>query len=206
MDTNMIFDNYFKIDFKNLSEKEREDVLKNIFKSNLGKYKNSLLKNYGDTDITDIISCLKNEYIHLYEHKFELDFNYNLDELSKYELTNKLKTKNENCHRAYIRAYSYFKSKGFNLKKLNSISTYFIINPIDLDDKKTSNLKGFVKCGEIEAYKILDNLTMNDYFWVFPVDIEDNINKCYLLKSTKEYKDKRYEYTKEAFLKFCKKK
>ena len=116
----------------------------------------------------------------------------------------------------YWRAYKFFKERGLYICPVSGVSNYFTLkskeslnylNPEDNSSKIAeqevinivSNYNTKIRCGEIDSYRILLELTNQDFLWIFPYIEDENSLKCYVLKAKEQFKSMRNEFMSKEF-------
>lgn len=202
-----LFFNFDTIDNVN----NNENILNRIFVRNPRSVKKKdclplWMNNNNNMDIHTFLQCLQNDYINIYKYKYkEPKRPITGEELNIYDILAKhSRSKTGLLPTLYWRAYTFFKIKGYYLNLnsvymklskynfyLNENNTFFLNNLLNRKIDITKKYNTVVRCGEINADRLLLELKDNDYIWVFPIIHADNYNEsdisCYLIKKSNEF-------------------
>lgn len=142
-------------------------------------------KGYRCSDPSDeymLVKYIRDGYINIYESKYKLYHNPKTrEEIIEYEHLREMgKCRSDNRTDLYWDAYNILKEIGYTYKQSHSVTTFMSIfklankeisvnNYIELSDRYGNEVEDvLLRCGDIDAYRTLDELNRNKYLILFP--------------------------------------
>lgn len=151
-----------------------------------------------DNDIYKFVKLIRDGLINIYEYEYDLwdrpteykienrPLNYSLINKKEETIIYSYLCEISKCRENYVavdlywNAYNVLKQEGYTLKNINGVSNYMKIHKLINDNKILHKIHDISKrcgdivegvilrCGDIDAYRAIDELTFNKYLIIFP--------------------------------------